>query len=69
MLQEWQLEDKMEFLSIQQYALRSQSQVMCISFSPFMVDVWVAGYTGGIMAVYSLTSSRPMLVTQVSTCL
>ncbi|DBA89068.1 TPA: hypothetical protein ACH3X1_016247 [Trebouxia sp. C0004] len=61
---EWQLEDKMESSLIRQYALRSQTQVTCISFSPFMADVWVAGHTGGIMAVYSLTSSRPMLVMQ-----
>ncbi|DBA69247.1 TPA: hypothetical protein ACH3X2_012991 [Trebouxia sp. C0005] len=61
---EWLLEDKMEFRSIQQYAQRSQLQVTCISFSPFMLDVWVAGHTGGIMAVFSLTSSRPMLVAQ-----
>ncbi len=66
MLQVWHLQDKAGTLSIPSNVCGPQEQVTCISFSPLIADVLVAGHTGGVIAVYSLKSSKPLLVTQVS---
>lgn len=44
---------------------RLQHQVTCLSFSPFVPDLMVAGHSGGLIAVYSLRSSTPLMVIQV----
>lgn len=42
-----------------------QQQVTCLSFSSFVPDLMVAGYSGGLIAVYSLRSSKALVVVQV----
>ena len=42
-----------------------QQQVTCLSFSPFVPDLMVAGHSGGLIAVYSLRSSTALMVVQV----
>lgn len=42
-----------------------QQQVTCLSFSPFVSDLMVAGHSGGLIAVYSLRSSTALMVVQV----
>ena len=31
-----------------------------------MADLWAAGHTGGVVAVYSVMSSKPLLIIEVS---
>lgn len=65
MLQEWHLDDKAGALPSSNSVPWLDRQVMCLSFSPLLPALWLAGHSGGVIAVYSLKSSKPLLVTQV----
>ncbi|KAL3153591.1 hypothetical protein ABBQ38_011579 [Trebouxia sp. C0009 RCD-2024] len=42
-------------------------QATCLSFSPFVANLMVAGHSEGLIAVYSMHSSTALMVAQVST--
>ena len=63
-MQEWRLNSiggRCDSRSI--FAL--QQEVACLSFSPFVPDLMVAGHSGGLIAVYSMRSSTALMVVQV----
>ena len=63
-MQEWRL-NSTDARCDSHSLFRLQQQVTCLSFSPFVPDLMVAGHSGGLIAVYSLPSSTPLMVIQV----
>ena len=64
-MQEWRLHSSGEPGDHKDSFLEVHEQVMCLCFSPFVPKLMAAGYSGGRIAIYSVQSSRALVMVQV----